>query len=105
MTTASFDIIIIDDSFTEENEQFYLTIDPLTLSSDVMFDNFNAAVITIVDDDGELFINYYWYHGITIVPLKNNIKLTQQFCSMLTHTHTYVKYLKARYSKVNQVGS
>ena len=59
MTTASFDIIIIDDSFTEENEQFYLTIDPLTLSSDVMFDNLNAAVITIVDDDGELFINYY----------------------------------------------
>ena len=59
MTTASFDIIIIDDSFTEENEQFYLTIDPLTLSSDVMFDNLNAAVITIVDDDGELCINYY----------------------------------------------
>ena len=24
---------------------------------------------------------------------------------MLTHTHTYVKYLKARYSKINQVGS
>ena len=55
MTTASLDIIIIDDSLTEENEQFYLTIDPITLSNDVMFDNLGAALITIVDDDGELF--------------------------------------------------
>jgi len=58
-TTASFNIIIINDSVTEESEQFYITVDPTTLPNDVVFDSLGAAVITIMDDDSESFINYH----------------------------------------------
>ena len=57
-TNLSFYITVIDDSLTEGNEQFYVTIDPDSLPDDVMFGNLGAAVITIVDDDCKLMIHY-----------------------------------------------
>ena len=57
-TNLSFYIAITDDSLTEGNEQFYVTIDPDSLADDVMFGNLGAAVITIVDDDCKLMMHY-----------------------------------------------
>ena len=48
----------MDDSITEENEQFYLIIDSASLSGDMVFGNLGAAVITILNDDSKLSITY-----------------------------------------------
>ena len=57
-TVSSLCITIADDSITEGNEQFYLTIDSAIVSDDIVFGNLGAAVVTIVDDDSELIVHY-----------------------------------------------
>ena len=58
-TVSSLYITIADDSTTEGNEQFYVTIDSATVSDDIVFGNLGGAVITIVDDDSKLFSSCY----------------------------------------------
>ena len=52
MTSVPFDIPIIDDTITEGNENFMLTIDPTSLPpTGVTVGNPNQTTVTIVDDD------------------------------------------------------
>ena len=55
MTSASFDIPIINDTIFEGNETFMLTIDPASLLTnvDVTVGSPDQATVTIVDDDGK----------------------------------------------------
>ena len=57
-TVSSLYITIVDDSITEGNEQFYLTINSATVSDDIVFGNLGGAVVTIVDDDSKLIVHY-----------------------------------------------
>ena len=53
-----FSIPIVNDSIFEANESFILTIDSSTLPSRVIVQSNCMTVVTIVDDDGELFAPY-----------------------------------------------
>ena len=55
MTTVSFDIQITDDIVYEGNEDIKLKIVGDTLPSGVDVGN-DQATVTIVDDDGEIFL-------------------------------------------------
>lgn len=54
MTTASFDVPIINDSVSEDNENFDLILtNNSNLPDGVILDIDNKATVTIVDDDGK----------------------------------------------------
>lgn len=50
-SSASFNIIIINDMILESDETFSLTIDVISLPSDVIHGNPHTAIVTIVDDE------------------------------------------------------
>ena len=52
-TGASFYITIIDDNVVEDNEEFVLQIDPLTLPVGVSLNGRSQATVTISNDDCE----------------------------------------------------
>lgn len=52
MTTASVDVPIIDDNISENNENFDIVIDQLSLPNRVSVSNPDQVTVTIVDDDG-----------------------------------------------------
>ena len=56
-TSVSYNISLVNDDIFEANETFFLRIDPSSLPSRVLVQPDCATVVTIVDDDGELF--YY----------------------------------------------
>ena len=63
-THVTFKVSITNDIIMEENENFNLTIDPSSLSSDITV--INQATVTIVDDDGMsiskgLLLVIYWF--------------------------------------------
>lgn len=51
--TTSFDVKIINDDIFDENETFYVTIDPLSLPYGVVLGNIASATVTILDDDSK----------------------------------------------------
>ena len=53
MTFATFDVIIINDSIPEDNENFGLEVISSSLPTGVALGTINQATVTIVDDDGE----------------------------------------------------
>ena len=55
-TSVPFNISIIDDNIFEANELFTLTIDSSSLSSRVLVQPGCMAIITIVDNEGELIM-------------------------------------------------
>ena len=57
MKHFDFNITINNDSVLEVNEVFTLTIDPLSLPSNVSVGDQNTTTITIVDNDGKWSIN------------------------------------------------
>ena len=52
-TETSYDITILDDNVLEENETFYLLINPSTLPRSVTVGDINQAGITIINDDSK----------------------------------------------------
>ena len=52
-TTASFNVTIITDTVLESNEEFILTIDPLSLPSNVIVGSSDQSRCIIVDDEGK----------------------------------------------------
>ena len=57
MTFASFDVIIINDSMPENNENFSLEINSSSLPTGVILGAVSQTAVTIVDDDGKLINN------------------------------------------------
>ena len=55
LTSVSHNILIIDDNLLEDNEIFYLFINPSLPSGVTVSDN-NQVTVTIVNDDGKLKI-------------------------------------------------
>lgn len=53
ITTASFDVPIINDNVSESDESFNLTIDQLSLPDRVGVSDPNQIAVIIEDDDGE----------------------------------------------------
>ena len=53
--SVSFNVSLINDNVFEANESFILTIDSSSLPSGVLVQPDCMTVVTIVDDDGELF--------------------------------------------------
>ena len=53
-TSIKFNISIIDDNLFERDESFFVTVDSSTLPSRILVQPDCMAVVTIVDDDGEL---------------------------------------------------
>ena len=51
---TSYDIHITNDDLLEENETFYLFINPSILPRDVIVGDINQAEITIINDDGKV---------------------------------------------------
>ena len=51
MSRFPFKISIVDDNKLEQDENFFLTIDRLSLPCDVSIGNQDQATITIVEDD------------------------------------------------------
>jgi len=51
-TMASFNIPIVNDDVSENNEQFTITIDPSSLPTGVSSGSTGASIVTILDDDG-----------------------------------------------------
>lgn len=51
VTSTSFNITINDDTISEGNESFTLTIDPTSLPDGVTLFNPSSTIVTIVDDD------------------------------------------------------
>ena len=59
-TTATFDVPIYDDNILEDNENFVLTISPLSLPNNVTVNDPDEVTVTIVDDDGKkTVINHF----------------------------------------------
>ena len=52
--SVSFNVSVIDDNIFEANESLILTIDQSSLPSRVVVQPDCMAIVTIVDDDGEL---------------------------------------------------
>ena len=52
-TKTLYDITILDDNVLEENETFYLLINPSTLPRSVTVGTINQAGITIINDDSK----------------------------------------------------
>ena len=52
MTTASVDVPVIDDSISENNENFDIVIDQSSLPNRVSVGNPDQVTVTILDDDG-----------------------------------------------------
>ena len=67
MTSVPFNIPITDDDILEGNENFTLTINPSSLPNSVFVGNPGQATVTIVDDDGELFLYSYPYFNIKFI--------------------------------------
>ena len=64
LTTASYNITIVDDSSLElTNETFSLTIDPL-LPEDVTHGRLDTATVIIVSDEGKYFYMFVYVHKI-----------------------------------------
>ena len=53
MTSASFDVVINDDSILERNESFVLTIDVDSLPEKVTNVSIAQATVILVDDDSK----------------------------------------------------
>ena len=53
MTTASFDVRIINDHVLEETETFTMSIDPISLPYAVTLANPNSVTVVIRDDDSK----------------------------------------------------
>ena len=60
-TSANFNISIHNDNIFETNESLSLTVDPSSLPSRVMLQSDCMLVITIVDNDGELYVHAYMH--------------------------------------------
>ena len=58
-TRASFDVVIIDDSILESDENFVIAINPTSLPSSVTVGNHSNVRITIMDDEGKLISVIY----------------------------------------------
>ena len=56
-THALFNVSILDDDMEESSESFGLTIDPLSLPTDVTIDDPSKAKVTIMDNDGQFTVN------------------------------------------------
>ena len=52
LTTVPFDVRVIDDSISENNESFDIIIDQSSLPNRVSVGNPDQVTVTIVDDDG-----------------------------------------------------
>lgn len=63
-TTASFDVSIIRDQILEYNEEFIVTIDPLSLPNSVTVGD--DSMVAIIDDEGNTLmctLNYIHTHS------------------------------------------
>ena len=56
MTTASFNIPITDDNVLENNEDIQIEITISSLPSRVSVSNPGQATVTIVDNDGKIYL-------------------------------------------------
>ena len=53
-TTATFDVPINDDNILEDNEDFILTIDVISLPNNLLYGDPGQTTVTIADDDSKL---------------------------------------------------
>ena len=52
-TNATFDVSLMDDTISEGNENFNLTIDPSSLPNRVNINDLSQVIVTIVDNEGK----------------------------------------------------
>ena len=60
MTNTPYDILVTNDNLLEDNETFFIFLNPASLPSDVMVGDINQATITIINDDGKCLWSCYW---------------------------------------------
>ena len=58
-SNTSFSLSITDDNITENTEAFLLNINPISLSTNLVFGSHGGAVVTIVDDDCKSAMIFY----------------------------------------------